>query len=201
MKRSLWQDLVGFFKGHWPHLVLAIPMVVGFSVFHELAHCLAVWMQGGTVLEFTWLPDGDDWGRVEYIFSTGVDFNQAAVSLAPYGLWLLLVLVTWLLSLKRKAWSFWMASILFVWLYIAPVADIANAAISYVLWGTSNDLRDAFGPPDLPLKGGLAVLGVLLACLGFSIQKRLYRNRAMGMTAYCVLAMFGLFSMLLITSL
>jgi len=189
--QQIWQDIVRFFRGHWAHLLLAIPAVVGFTVVHELAHCAAVWMQGGHVTEFVWLPSSGEWGHIQYKFPPGVIYSGWLVSLAPYFCWLLLCLLTAVLSLKPRPWPFWFASTLFVWCFIVPLADIANAALPYLVWRSDNDFFHAFGAPTLPIAMVLGIGAAVLVCLGFPIQRRLYRERAVGLAAYSVLAAGG----------
>lgn len=200
MKNTL-QDIVLFFRRHWVHLLLAVPAAVAFTSLHELAHCAAVWMQGGQVTEFVWLPSGEEWGHMNYSFPPGTDHSETMISLAPYACWILLCLVAGLLSVRNRPWPFWAASGIFVWLFIVPLADIANAAIPYAALDSYNDLRSAFGPRRLPAIVGLAALGVLSVGLGFFLQKRLYRETAVGLPAYLVLALSGALALLVITSL
>ncbi len=46
------RDVVSFFRGHWPQILVGIPAAFGVTALHELAHCAAVWTQGGTVTDF-----------------------------------------------------------------------------------------------------------------------------------------------------
>ena len=198
--RQTWQDIVRFFKGHWLHLLLAIPAVVGFTVVHELAHCAAVWIQGGQVTEFVWLPSPGEWGHMRYEFQRGVVYSPQFISLAPYLCWLLLCLLTGALSLRPRPWPFWFASTLFVWCFIVPLADIANAALPYLVWTSDNDLLHAFGQPALSIAAVLGIGATVLVCLGFPIQRRLYRERAVGLGAYSLLAACGAVGIIAITS-
>lgn len=185
------KDIFRFFKGHWPHLVVAIPAAVAFTALHELAHCVAVWVQGGAVTEFVWLPSGAKWGYMRYSFPSDAEYSEAAISLCPYAFWIAFCLFAGVLSLKRSAWPFWRSSTIFVWLFIAPVADIANAAVPYLIYDTDNDLRSAFGPIQSQLVLPLVGLGVAIAIYGYLLNKRLYRNRSVGLPAYCALAAIG----------
>lgn len=56
------RDVVRFFKTHWPHVLLGIPGAIAITAVHELAHCAAVWVQGGTVTDFVFIPSGAQWG-------------------------------------------------------------------------------------------------------------------------------------------
>ena len=172
------KDIVSFFKGHWPHIIIAIPAAIAFTAVHELAHCAAVWVQGGSVTKFVWLPSGTHWGYMRYSFPPGVSHNATTVSLSPYALWVSSCLFAGLLSLRRCKWPFWFASTVFVWLFIAPLTDIANTAVPYLLLNADNDFRDAFGPtrPFFMVVAGIG--GFAAAAYGPLLCKRLYRERA-----------------------
>jgi hypothetical protein len=189
------KDIVTFFRGHWPHVIIAIPAAVAFTSLHELAHCVAVWVQGGSVTEFVWLPSGSEWGHMRYCFPPGVSYNSIAVSLSPYVFWALFCLVAGILSLRRRRWPFWFASTLFVWLFIVPLADIANTALPYLAFGSDNDFRHAFGPPRPAFALAAGICGVVAAVYGYLLNQRLYRDRAVGIFAYCVLALTALLAL------
>jgi hypothetical protein len=192
MVSEIRRDIVCFFRGHWPHLLLAVPMAVVFTVLHELAHCVAVWLQGGSVDAFVWLPSGAEWGHMRYSCPAGTQVSAPIVSLAPYTVWLAACLVASILSRRKAQWAFWASSTIFVWLFVAPLADIANTTVPYMLLDSANDFRNAMGPVDGVIVVEILGAGILLACSGFSIHKRLYRGRAVGMPAYCVLVAVGL---------
>ena len=196
---QLWQDIGRFFRGHWAHLLLAIPAVVGFTVVHELAHCAAVWIQGGQVTEFVWLPSPGEWGHMRYEFQRGVVYSARFISLAPYLCWLLLCLLSAGLSLKPRPWPFWFGSTLFVWCFIVPLADISNTALPYLTRAADNDFLRAFGEPTLPIATVVGIGTTVLVCLGFAIQRRLYRERAVGLAAYGVLAAAGAVGIIALT--
>jgi len=186
MKQML-RDLAAFFSGHWPHMIIAVPAAIAFTVVHELAHCAAVWVQGGRVTDFVWLPSGDEWGHMEYVFPAGAQYNATAVSLAPCAFWIICSLLAGMLALKRSPWRFRSASVIYVWLFIAPVADIAYAAAPYLLWSADNDFHKAFGPVR-PMFVVIAIAcAALVACYGYFLNKRIYRDRALGLPAYAVL--------------
>ncbi len=182
------KDAVTFFKGHWPHVIIGIPAAVAFTAVHELAHCVAVWVQGGTVTEFAWLPSTTHWGYMRYSFPTAVQYSETAVSLSPYACWISFCLLAGVLSLRRSPWRFWCASTIFVWLFIAPLADIANAAFPYLIRNIDNDLQHAFGPTRPSFTAVAVAFGAASAAYGFLLNKRLYRDRAVGFPAYCALA-------------
>ena len=192
----LLSDIGRFFRWHWPHVLLAIPGAFVFTAAHELSHCAAVWLQGGVVTEFRWLPAGGDWGYMRYLFRAEQPYSTEVISLAPYACGLLLYVVAATLAMRTKPWPFWFASSLFIWFFVAPVADIANAASPYLLWNADNDFRDALGPVNLSILLILTALGVLLTAFGFMLQRRLYRERAISLPAYCVLAIVGALAIL-----
>jgi len=157
------------------------------TLVHEAAHAGAVLIQGGQVLEFAWLPTSEEWGHIYYEFSPSSHYSSSFIGLAPYLLWLALVGLACLLSLRRRAYSFGAASSIFFWLYVVPLGDIGNTAFPY-LRGSYND----FTYPFLlyhSLIPGVAVASVLLAVvLGFGVQRRLYGESALSLGAYLVLA-------------
>ncbi|MBN8248360.1 MAG: hypothetical protein J0L84_13075 [Verrucomicrobia bacterium] len=180
------QELTPFFRRHWIHLVLGISGVVAVTVVHELAHAVAVGAQGGTVTEFAWWPAGGNWGHVRYRSPDGAGFSRTLVALAPYGLWITFWLVAALLSLRRTQWSIAAAACLYLWLFVVPCGDIAYALVPWLLSDTDTDFRQAFGPALPPYQ--TAGLGFAAVLSGFIIQRGLYRDEALGVAAYGVLA-------------
>ena len=195
------RDIIAFIKAHWVHIILAIPAAVAFTALHELAHCVAVWLQGGEVLEFVWLPSQGEWGHMSYSFSEYHDHSTRIVSLAPYIFWVASCFIASILSLRQKPWKFWIASTIFVWLFIVPLADIANTALPYLLLDVSNDFQSAFGSSGVLISVSLTVFAVVMIILGFGIQKRLYRERDICVGAYYILVMMAVLAIFMITSL
>ena len=185
--KQIFTEIVSFFKGHWPHMLIAIPGAILFTAVHELAHCAAAWGQGGIVTSFVWLPSGSEWGHMNYSFPSGREYSQTIISIAPYILWVCCCLLAGILALKRTAYPFWIASTIFVWLFIAPVADIANAAIPYILFNAKNDLSDALGPTNAGIMIAIIIIGATAATAGYPLSKRLYRDRTVGLPAYSIL--------------
>lgn len=181
----------GFVRSHWGHLVVALPAVLAFTAVHELAHCLAVWVQGGRVTEFVWLPSGSEWGHMRFQFDPGVNHSSAAIAMAPYALWLGCGLVAGGLALRKTPWPFRTASIVYVWLFVAPTADIANTAVPYLMRGALNDFRDAMGPPRSTLWFAGILVALLATTYGFWLNRRLYRNGALDLPAYLALLAVG----------
>ena len=186
MPTPLRTELAAFCKSHWPHLVLLVPAAVLVTVIHEAAHAGAVIAQGGTVTEFIYLPTGNNWGQIQYTFPSGMQYSSVAISLAPYALWAGLAATAALLSARRRAYAFWAASAILVWMFLAPLADIANAVAGY-LPGKDNDLFHALGPPTPGIWAIWAALAGGAAIAGFFVQTRLYRTRALSARAYVVL--------------
>ncbi|MDA3800424.1 MAG: hypothetical protein PF692_15290 [Kiritimatiellae bacterium] len=200
MIKNIIQDILSFFRSHWPHLIIAIPVAITLTIVHELAHCSAVWAQGGNVTDFVWLPSGSEWGHMKYSFPKGVEYSRTAISFAPYAFWIFSCLFAGILSLKKSPWPFWFASIIFVWLFIVPLADIANAAIPYIFWNTKNDFKQAFGSISPSFVFIATLLGLTTLIYGFFLNKRLYRNRSLGFPAYCILATTATLIIFIITS-
>ncbi|MHC4742417.1 MAG: hypothetical protein ACYS8Z_10925 [Planctomycetota bacterium] len=186
MSKELKTELLRFFKGHWPMLLVAPPMAVFFTLLHEAAHAFAVIVQGGTLTEFVWLPTSRGWGHINYKFPMDVEFSSRAISIAPYFMWVLFSCAAALLSLRKRAWPFWFAATVFVWMYAAPLMDIAHNGIPY-LSGSNNDFANAFGPPGFGMWAGFAVTAIFCAIGGFAVQTRLYRERALSAKAYIIL--------------
>lgn len=186
--RPLIQELTTFFRRHWIHLVLGIPGVVAVTVVHELAHAVAVWAQGGTVTEFAWWPAGGHWGHVRYRFPEGAGASRTAVALAPYGLWINLWLLAGLLSLRRTQWSIAAAASIYIWLFVVPCGDIANALVPWLLSDTDTDFRQAFGPALPQYHAAGLGFGIVAILVGFLLQRGLYRVEALGVAPYGLLA-------------
>jgi hypothetical protein len=198
--RSVWGEIGVYLKRHWIQGVLLVPGALAVTVVHEAAHAAAVIALGGAVSQFVAIPGNGEWGHVAYRFPVGVVPPSRWIALAPYLLWAFLGLLTLVLCLRARPFSRSIASILWIWLYVVPLADVANAAFPYLLGG-DNDFRTAFGAP-----GGLAWLWIglwgLLACLGgYPIQRRLCRDDALSAGSYGVLVATALLVLIGIASL
>lgn len=191
MSRTIAQ-IGGFFRSHWPHLLLGIPLGIAFTALHELAHSTAVWTQGGTVTAFAWWPSGSEWGHMSFAFPDGQAYNRQAILLAPYVLYAGMALLAGLLAFRRRTWPFPVASTVFVWLFIVPVADFANTAVPYALWGTFNDFNRALGPSSPSVSAALLSSGFLASWYGYWLNRRLYGPQALGVPSYCALAAAGM---------
>lgn len=129
------KEVLQFFRGHWPHVSIGVPGLVAFTILHELAHCVAVWLQGGTVTEFVWLPSAGEWGHMRYDMSLDVPISSKIVSLSPYIFEVGSVFsCLGILTMRQAAWSFPVAVAMFCWLYIAPVGDLLNAVLPVLVF-------------------------------------------------------------------
>lgn len=173
----------------WAHKWHALALPVGavlVTALHESAHAIAVLVQGGEVLEWSVLPNGENWGYVRYQFAGDVHFDGRAISLAPYAMWLGLMAVTTVAAAWPVRWGFAAGSTWFVWGYVVPWLDIVNAWAPW-LGGKDNDLMDAFGPAGWIAAAGLAVAATLVALVGLAVHRGLYRERAMSAGLYAVM--------------
>ncbi len=184
-------ELGRFFRGHWPHCLLAIPGAVLWTILHEAAHALAIMLQGGQVMKFVWIPSPGRLGYVEYNFPNH-PFSRFAIAIAPYAFWLILMLLTGALSLRARPYPHWVASTIFIWMFVMPFGDIAWAAIPYLFASVKeNDLTDAFGPPTSVASMLIVLFGVASVVFGMIIQQRLDRERALSVISYTLLALVG----------
>lgn len=166
-----------------------MPGALAVTYVHEKAHAWAVIRQGGRVTEFVWVPDGELWGHVSYEFPLGVDYSPFAISIAPYVLWLVVALTVAVLApLLGRFLPLWCRSTVFVWGYIVPLADIANAAFPFLVSGAHNDLHRAFGEPAMVHGIAIAGLGLVACLMGYPVQRWIYRERSLGWIPYGVLA-------------
>jgi hypothetical protein len=179
-------ETLRFLRRHWPHLLLFVPGVIVVTVIHESAHAIAVLLQGGTVSEFIWLPSDDKWGSVSYDLPHGSERAAYLISLAPNLLWLLFATLACALSFRRQPCGYWQASFIYVWLFVVPLADIANTAFPY-LTGKTNDFRSAFGPPAALAGPLVAAFCALTFSAGYFLQRRLYRADRLSAPSYLAL--------------
>lgn len=192
------RQVCSFLRRHWPHLLLAVPGALLVTVLHEAAHAAVAMAQGGTLLEFVWLPGGGHWGYVSYNFPEGVSYSSFAISIAPYVLWLGFAGLALLLSLRRRKYAFWLASMIYFWLFVVPLGDIANAAFPY-LRGADNDFLSAFGPPAMDAELLIGLACVVAVAIGHWLQRRLYREEGLGLAAYLALSLVMLGLIVVVT--
>ncbi len=191
-------EILRFTIRHWPHLLLAVPGAVAVTCLHESAHALAVLLQGGAVTEFVVLPSRGLWGHISYKFPDGAPHSEFFISLAPYILWLLLVMIASLLSFRQQVVGHWRASLLFIWLFVVPLADIANTALPYLL-GKDNDFYSAFGQPSIYAGFIVAMFGILAVTGGYYVQGRLYRKNSLSAVAYIALSAIAIIMFVALT--
>ena len=184
-------ELGRFFREHWPHFLLAIPGAVLWTILHEAAHALAIILQGGQVTKFVWIPSPGRLGYVEYNFHDH-PFSEFSIAIAPYAFWLILMLMAGTLSLRGRPYPQWVASTIFIWMFVVPLGDIALAARPYLFEsGNANDLTYAFGPPTRLSSMLIVLFGIASVVFGMIIQQRLYRQRAVSAISYILLALVG----------
>jgi hypothetical protein len=177
-----------FVQAHLWHLLLLAPGLLLATLLHEAVHAVVVIGQGGQILDFVWIPSLPEWGHVGYRFPAGAVHSEFAISIAPYLVALGLGGLATAASFRKRPWSYRAASGWYVWAFLVPLAEIANAVFAW-LAGAGNDLLAAFGPRT---PGEFIAVGcVVLACLiwGGWLQRRLYRERALGFTAYVILSL------------
>ncbi|MBL9174450.1 MAG: M50 family metallopeptidase [Verrucomicrobiales bacterium] len=193
--RSIAAEIASFLKRHWIQGVLLVPGALAVTVVHEAAHAAAVIASGGEVTQFVVIPGGREWGHVAYRFPQGVVPPSRWIALAPYVLWTVLGLGTWVLSLRSRPFSRWAAPMIWIWWFVVPFADVANAAFPYLVGG-DNDFRTAFGAPGIAAWLGIVLAGLGVCLGGYPIQRRLFRDDALSAAAYGVLVGIVVFLLL-----
>ncbi len=187
-----------FIRRHWLHLFLFAPGAILVTILHESAHALAVGLQGGTVSRFVWLPTGGKWGFVKYSFPEVDRVSSLVVSLAPYCVWLLFAILALVLGRARSTGGYWKASLIYMWLFVVPLADIANTAFPY-LAGRQNDFSSAFGPPTIFGTMLILFLASMSLVVGYDLQSRLYGQNGLKGPSYAALSGLSLISILILT--
>ncbi len=190
-------EVAYFLKTHWVHILLIPPAALAITILHEAAHGALAIVQGGTITEFVWLPTAEEWGHIKYIFQKGSSHSAVAISIAPYFLWVTCCLLALALAMPTKPRPFWASSTIFIWLFLAPLADIANAALPYAR-GEKNDFYSAFGEPDGLLRATILGAAALSATVGYFLQRRLYAQNALGVPAYSLLGILAIVLMLVL---
>lgn len=186
MGSALLAEVRDFLKSNWVQFLLIFPGVFWVNAIHEGAHAAAVLLQGGSIVEFSIIPNVHDWGSVVYRSSGRDDFSNFAVSMAPYAVWMSIALASVIFSFRRAPFPFWIASMLFVWAFVMPLGDIAYAVFPYLLGGQT-DFKFAFGQSAL-LSWILAAFGLSVSCwIGYGVQRRFYRQRALSIAAYGIM--------------
>jgi hypothetical protein len=191
-------ETLNFIRRHWPHLLLVVPGAIVVTILHESAHAIAVLLQGGTLSRFVWLPSAGKWGYISYNFPDGTTHSTLSIILAPYCLWLLLALLTSLVSFRLQKVVYWKASFLYFWSFVVPLADIANTAFPY-LAGKRNDFRAAFGQPSVFAGAIISLFCVLTVIGGYYVQRRLYREDRLSASSYLALSSIVLVIIVMLT--
>lgn len=192
-------EIWAFLKRHWIQGLLLVPGALAVTIIHEAAHAAAVMASGGEVTQFVVIPGRREWGHVAYQFPPGVVAPSRGIALAPYFLWVFLSLWALTLSWRPRPVSRSAAPFLWIWLYVVPLADVANAAFPYLLGG-DNDFRTAFGAPGIAAWLGIGLTGVMVCLGGYPIQRRLYRGDALSSAAYGVLVAMVVFFLVAVSS-
>src|ERR1051326_1915883 len=174
---TLLREILRFIRIHWVHLLILPVLVIPITAIHESAHCAAILVQGGTVTQFSCWPSAGKWGFMNYEFPHGNEYSSFAISMAPYGLWMIVAIITFVAGMIRNQFPRWLGSTLFIWGYVVPLSDIANAAFPYLIKGSENDFRHALGSPTAFLWFVILAATVASIALGFPLQGRLYGNK------------------------
>lgn len=181
------REILRFIRIHWVHLLILPVLVLPITAIHESAHCAAVLVQGGTITEFSCWPSAGKWGFMNYEFPYSQEYSAFAISMAPYALWTIVATITVVIGIVRRQFPVWLGSTLFIWGFIVPLADIANAAFPYLIKGGENDFRHALGTPTLQLWFATCAATVISIALGFQLQRRLYGDRSLSLAGYSTL--------------
>jgi len=167
-----------------PQIALAPALFfVGVTFLHEAAHAAVALALGGTVTEFAFLPGPQALGHVRWQPPTGAPaWMGDAVGVAPYVMWSLVAAATIALARLRVRLNRWVAAAIFFWCYFVPLGDIA-----WNLYGGRGDL--AVGGIDGLIVQVIGSVALLVAfALGYDVQRRLFRERAVGPGGYLVCA-------------
>lgn len=187
-KQSAWKELGRFLKMHWMHLLLS--PLLGFifcSALHEGAHAVAAMAQGGEITEFRCWPGNGFLGHVSYHFPKGIAYSDTAISIAPYVFSLGLACISFIVAFCFDSIPFWLGSSIFAWGWIASFGNIGIGTSGYLRENRLSDLSKVFGPVQPGTSILLLGIMILGAILGFYLQERLYRERALSGRAYFLL--------------
>lgn len=161
-----------FILGHWPWLLLAAPVALLGTVVHELFHAVAVWVQGGAVLDIQLLPRGSTLGHVRW---DGAHVNGRLVFVAPTIGWLILSLVGLRLVGRFRAGGAG-AKLALILAWLLPLGDTSLSLSRLALGVPEADLSRAF-LDDRGLVLILAGAFYVVACLS---TPRLVRHATAG---------------------
>jgi hypothetical protein len=171
----------------WPFVpqlaVAPVLFFVGVTFLHEAAHAAVAIALGGTVTEFAFLPGPHNLGHVRWEPPPHAPaWLGELVSVAPYVMWALLAAATVAFARFRGRVNRWLAAAIFFWCYFIPIGDIA-----WNLYGGRGDL--AVGGMDGLLLQAVGTVALVVAFgLGYSVQRRLFGARAVGVRGYLACA-------------
>lgn len=188
------REALRFVWNHRLHALLCVPMLVGVTIVHELAHAAAVLLQGGSITRISVWPSGGRWGSIYWLHPKMGLAHSDWVSLAPYLLWLTLAAGAACVAVVPRRKPFWLASTVFVWFYAVPVLDIANAVATYTA-SANGDLSEIFGESLTQRVLVAVVSGTVLCAAGYPVQRGLYGKQALGLGAYTLLVALAVAAM------
>lgn len=169
-----------------------IPGAFLITFIHEFMHALAVWAQGGKVLDFVWTGESENWGHVDYSFPATMDYNSTIISLAPYLFAMLILLIGLLISFVPFRKSYFLSSLIFVWLVLIPLGEIAYVLYPYSFYNSQNDLYHVAGNRSwwfILISLILSMAGVWLAYIS---HVRLFKSEAVTARAFVLLSLIPL---------
>jgi hypothetical protein len=178
--RGFWRDTTRALIPFGPQVALApLLFFVGVTFLHEAAHAAVALALGGTVTEFAFLPGPHALGHVRWEPPPGAaPWMSDAVRVAPYVMWSTVAAATIALAWLRVRLNRWLAAAIFFWCYFIPLGDIA-----WNLYGGQGDL--AIGGVDGLIVQAIGTVALLAAfALGHGVQRRLFRERAVGVRGY-----------------
>lgn len=196
----LFDELIIYVYQHRLHMLLLLPGSILFTIIHEAAHAVMVWFQGGKIIQFIWMPTYARnefaqwewlWGYISYEFLEDQVYSDFLIASAPYILMLGLMLFAAITSLRRKPYAFWLASTLFIWLYVVPNMEIMNELLPWLL-GYRGDFWSAFGEAGQFAWIMTVVWLLLVSIIGFWVQQALYRQQALSPLTYSIFFSTGL---------
>jgi hypothetical protein len=175
-----WRETARALMPFAPQVALAPALFfVGVTFLHEAAHAVVAIALGGTVTEFAFLPGPHALGHVRWQPPAGAPaWMGDAVGVAPYVMWSLVAAATIALAWLRVRLNRWIAAAIFFWCYFIPLGDIA-----WNLYGGRGDL--AIGGVDGLIVQAVGTIALLAAfALGHGVQRRLFREAAVGVPGY-----------------
>jgi hypothetical protein len=191
-------EILKFFKFNlWNILLLPVLGLTLITALHEAAHCVGALVQGGTILEFKWLPTNGHFGYMRYEYGNNPNFSPFWVSVSPYVMWSTIALIGFALSefisVKPR-----LGSIIFIWLIFIPVGDIGLAILPYQVFHAKNDIHSAFSDPTFYSLIIIVILVIIVCYLGYRAQRKLYQSYSLSIKSYIALFTFSMIAITLI---